>query len=197
MRPGGHLSMSIINDALKKTQTKLNTTENTEARNPETTQKETTTPLNIYEKTQKKAQEQQNAQPKTEQKSSMPETPLRSAKKWIKTFSITVLILAGLSSGFLSISRSQAAKKFLHSLKKDRPSSKKLITKQSASKPRKYKTGELVLNGTSLIDGKKVALINDEIYEVGEVINGNKITSIDLNKVELLGDEKIITLKVH
>ncbi len=34
-------------------------------------------------------------------------------------------------------------------------------------------------------------------YEIGEMVNGKKITSINLNKIELRDAEKIITLRVH
>lgn len=190
--------MSIINDALKKTQVHLKKTESKEDKKPEPKQENPTTPTNIYEKLYKKSREKQNTQNQTGPKkdTSTPDAPLRAAKKWFKTVIAIIVLLAGLSGGFLFISRSPGTRKFLNSLKKDRPSSKGAIAKHPP-KARKYKAGELVLNGTSLIDGKRVALINDEIYEIGEVIDGNKITSIDLNKVELLGDEKIITLKVH
>ena len=53
------------------------------------------------------------------------------------------------------------------------------------------------MNGTSLIDGKMVALINDQIYEPGEVVNGMSIISIEMNKVELSDDQKITTLHVR
>ena len=64
-------------------------------------------------------------------------------------------------------------------------------------KKRVYKPGDLVLNGISTIDGKKVALINDEIYQIGEVVNNKTITHIGRDTVELRNDEKIFTIKVR
>lgn len=48
-----------------------------------------------------------------------------------------------------------------------------------------YKPGELVLSGTSLIENKRVALINGDIYEPGDIVEGYRIISVDLSKVEL------------
>ncbi|MCB9747710.1 MAG: hypothetical protein H6755_04800 [Candidatus Omnitrophica bacterium] len=47
------------------------------------------------------------------------------------------------------------------------------------------------------MDSKRVALINNEIYELGEYINGMKIININLKKVDLLNKDDIITLHVR
>ncbi len=60
---------------------------------------------------------------------------------------------------------------------------------------RKYKPGELVLSGTSFVEDKRVALINDDIYEVGDIVEGYRVTSIEIKEVELQnlrGDNSII-----
>ena len=54
----------------------------------------------------------------------------------------------------------------------------------------------LQLKGTMLTNNKYVALINNEIYEIGEYIDSAKIINITLEKVELLDDTQIRTLYV-
>lgn len=53
----------------------------------------------------------------------------------------------------------------------------------------------LILSGTMMMGDKRVALINNGIYEVGEFVEGKKVTAITLEKVDLLDGENIITLK--
>ncbi len=53
----------------------------------------------------------------------------------------------------------------------------------------------LILSGTMMMGDKRVALINNGIYEVGEFVEGKKVTAIALEKVELLDGENIIILK--
>lgn len=121
---------------------------------------------------------------------------LGSAKKWIKTAAMVAVYLLFLTGSFFFVSRYKPVQDFLGSLKKNKTPSRAHIVNQIPKK-RTYKPGELVLNGTSLIDGRRVALINDEIYEIGEVIDGKKITSINLNKIELSDNETVVTLRVH
>jgi hypothetical protein len=184
--------MSIINDALKKAQISIKKTDKPPEKKPEPKSEPSTS--NVYEKLYQKQESAVKGQ--QEGKTADKKSPgLRSAKKWVKTFAMVIISLAILSGSFYFLSRYKPVKDFLSSLRKI-PASRAYLPKQ-APKRRSYKPGELVLNGTSLIDGKRVALINDEIYQVGEIINGKKITSINLNKIELQDDEKIITLRVH
>lgn len=44
---------------------------------------------------------------------------------------------------------------------------------------------DLVLNGIMTQQGKMIALINNKIYELGDEINGKKITKITLDRIEL------------
>ena len=192
--------MSIINDALKKAQSSFKKTDKTPAEEKKQKNPADQSTLNVYEKLYKKQADQQNAsvpgKNQKEKEADKKTSTLRSAKRWIKTFAVVSVCLLLLSGSFFFIARLQPVRDFFHSVKKNRVSSRTYIASQ-APKIRTYKPGELILNGTSLIDGKRVALINDEIYEVGEVINGKKITSINLNKIELRDNEKIITLRVH
>ena len=192
--------MSIINDALKKTQLnfKKKNKPAEKQEEPQAAQADQST-SNVYEKLYQKQQDLQSAssaarrqQANTSDKSST----LRSAKKWIKISTTTAVCLLFLAGGLYFLSRFEPVQDFFRSIKRKTAPSRNYIARQ-AQKRRSYKPGELVLNGTSLIDGKRVALINDEIYQVGETINGKKITSINMNQIELRDDEKIITLRVH
>ena len=192
--------MSIINDALKKVQLNFKKTDKPPVQEKKQENPADQSTSNIYEKLYKKQTDRQNASaPGKGQKKKEADkktSTLRSVKRWIKTSAVVAVCLLFLSGSFFFIARLQPVKDFFLSIKKTRSSSRAYITKH-APKRRTYKPGELVLNGTSLIDGKRVALINDEIYEIGEIINGKQITSINLNKIELRDNEKIITLKTH
>jgi hypothetical protein len=48
-----------------------------------------------------------------------------------------------------------------------------------------------------VVDNQRVALINGEIYEVGDYINGKKIVDISLEKVDLLSGDDVISLSVR
>ena len=185
--------MSIINDALKKTQASLNKAKKAPDEKQNSPSNQSTS--NIYEKLYKAQNDQQNGlTPEAGQKKKASDK--EASKKSPKIFPIAVFFLLCALGGFFFIARPQSLQSFLHSIKKKSISSKPPAVRK-VPKKRKYKAGELVLNGTSLIDEKRVALINDEIYETGEIINGMKITSIDLNKVELRNDEETITLRDH
>lgn len=58
------------------------------------------------------------------------------------------------------------------------------------------KKGELILSGIVEMDGKSFALINKEFYEVGESVEGAKITKITPDSIEILQKGKTRTIKV-
>ena len=62
--------------------------------------------------------------------------------------------------------------------------------------PPPAKTKGLVLNGIMTIDGHPVALINNIIYEVGDDVDGSRITTIDLDHVELNNGKQAVILKL-
>ena len=55
----------------------------------------------------------------------------------------------------------------------------------------------LILNGIMMDQNKMVALINGEIYETGDLIDGKEIKKITLERVELTDGEKVTTLSVR
>lgn len=199
--------MSIINDALKKAQKSLTRTEKPVDKDPKT--QATPAPAapkshdgksisNVYEKLHKPRvnQDQRTAAPKHEDEVVHMTPQQRSAKNWAKMAGSTLLILVFVAGGLYLAQQYAPVKNIFASLKKSSRRSGFQFASAPAKK-RKYKPGELVLNGTSLIDGKMVALINDEIYEPGDVVNGMSIVNIELNKVELADDQKITTLHVR
>jgi len=194
--------MSIINDALKKTQAKLNKTSNKpeDPKTETTPQEEPDNITNVYEKLyQSRKEKQKNANP-TDVATPTKETtqPLRRAKTFFKNTIILLLSLAGIIGSYYYLTHNETVHQFFPSITKFKINTKPRQTSAPTSaKKRIYKSNDLVLNGTSLIDEKYAALINDEIYEVGDIINGKKITLIDLNKVELQDNDTIITLKTH
>ena len=57
--------------------------------------------------------------------------------------------------------------------------------------------GALTLNGIMMTGKKQVALINNKIYEVGDMVNDKKIIDITMDKVELLDGGNTIILNVR
>lgn len=55
----------------------------------------------------------------------------------------------------------------------------------------------LVLSGIMMVEDKRVALINGEVYEMGEHIDGFKITNISLDRVELSNGVRTRVLSVR
>jgi len=68
-----------------------------------------------------------------------------------------------------------------------------------STKPAKKETVQqgIVLNGIMLMGEKRVALINNKIYEVGDSIDGKEILSISPEMVKIKDGENIKTLKVQ
>jgi len=194
--------MSIINDALKKTQLRFRKPKKDKKKESEEPQKSagsTEEMTNVYEKMYKEKQIKTsafNTQMPPEDKPSSKVSPLDIGKKVLKALPVFIFLIASLYVFFVVLSRNLPVKDFMRSAKIKSRSSQLRVFKPTPKK-RVYSPGELILNGTSLMDGKKVALINDEIYELGDVIEGRKITSIIPNEVELRDDEKIITIKVR
>ncbi|MBI5415971.1 MAG: hypothetical protein HZA29_04065 [Candidatus Omnitrophica bacterium] len=62
--------------------------------------------------------------------------------------------------------------------------------------PRRQKRG-LTVDGVMMNNGKIMALINGEIYETGDYIDGKKITNITLNEVVLMDKDEVTVLGVR
>ncbi len=64
------------------------------------------------------------------------------------------------------------------------------------SSPVQSPENALTLKGIITMNNKQSALINDEIYEEGSMVQGKEITNISLDEVKLLDNGKIITLTI-
>jgi len=71
-----------------------------------------------------------------------------------------------------------------------------IVVTAESPKPIKIKKGEILLSGIVMMDGKDFALINKEFYEVGETVEGAKITKITDDGIEILQRGKARTIKV-
>lgn len=211
--------MSIINEALKKTQTNLNNFKGK--------------PIAIADDRIAAGQKTwqppaaQPAQPFTPAPSSAPAaTPApqakrTSTKRWYLIV-ITEILVLGLAAWILFIFQPQLFRSSLHP--KRSPAARKSITTTAQPKPEaslpqpvpaasaslatreplaeiKFSMGapakNLVLNGIMMDQNKMVALINGEIYEVGDYIGDQRINKITLNRVELRDGDNVTILEVR
>ena len=126
---------------------------------------------------------------KTEHLGLKPSLPSR--KSWIKIIFILVFIFFVGSGMLLGI--------FPHILNqpyKSAPTIAEPKFSKSKEVPQPTEKNPLILSGTMMMGDKRVALINNEIYEVGESVEGKKIINITLEKVELLDGPNTLILKV-
>ena len=195
--------MSIINDALKKAQKSLTKTKKTIPEEPKNTPPKTfdgASISNVYEKLHKPQDGTGKNIPGNARKNAADVVHMSPQRKpafhWVKSAVVIIFYLACIAGGLFLASRYVPLDNVRAFFQKSKQKSR-YPSPPPPVKKRQYKPGELVLNGTSIIDGKKVALINDEIYEMGELVNGMSIVSIGLDKVELSDDQKITTLRVH
>lgn len=120
-----------------------------------------------------------------------------SKRKWFPWFSLIPLAVVTGVFTFL----------FVHSLKLSqmsfvpmpypaRPVPYLRQTKGQPPPPISRQEGNLSIQGVMVIDDKPVVLINEEIYEEGEYIQGKRIISITLKEVKILDKNQIHTLRV-
>ena len=159
--------MSIIHDALKKTQTNLHTA------NPVTASPRPTNPNSM-------ASPQQKSEPLIS-----PSVKTSDAKMIV--FISIVLILVGIFAAYL-------VNLLLSSSKS--PVSQTPMVKQK-NPVYKLDKGAIVLSGTMMMGDRQVALINDDIYEIGDTIQGKKIIDISLKEVQLEENGRVTTISVN
>ena len=163
--------MSIINDALKKTQQNVANHQNS------------SNISELYANLHSKKPVEERPNPASPAKAVQKISEKSSPKKILMLVFFVIGIAVFLSSLILIFSSKKPPKPI--------EVVKSLLTqgtsKLKAPEPKRtYEKGELFLNGTMEMQGKTVALINDEIYEVGDIVNGQEITAIRLDGVELL-----------
>lgn len=166
--------MSIINDALKKTQSDLLT----KALKPSAQEEKKPTPAQA-------TLPLRSSGPAAPESAQLKKTTKRSVDRTQVLLGITigfcVCLLAGMILIFNQISSHGLA----------------TTSRKAVRRPHKNSSSEIVISGVITRNNKNVALINNEIYEVGETINGKKIVNITLEKVELLDGGKIKSYPVH
>lgn len=193
--------MSIINEALKKAQENLEKNNPNEKQN--TSQNKNT---NIADKKQKQTTG-----------SSVFNAPIQSTVRPDKididqtvnnkiNFAVgaSLLILVLFISGFLILKKSSQSmaqnntspvstlerNPIATQLTKSKSSRKSLWNKNTQDE-------ELIVNGIMTEGTKKIALVNNEIYQIGDYIRGWKLVEIDLDRIQLLDNGKILTIKVR
>ena len=176
--------MSIINDALKKTQQNFNKQNDQDI-------------SSLYNQLHTKPKREETLKASSSPTSEKISTPQKSnPKKVASLFLIVAGIALLLSFIFLTVTGKSSKTKPLALVKsmvaKETAKMRKSVEKRPA--PQK---GELFLNGTMEMQGKTVALINDGIYEIGDTVEGKKIVDIRLDGVELLDGEQKIFLSAH
>jgi hypothetical protein len=193
--------MSIINDALKKTQMSFKRPKKKDQEQAQADPKPKEDGIvNVYEKMYKDREEQSKLSsgvltpgkkaPKDSKKTSS------KSREWLKTAFAALFLIASLSFAFAFLSNYEPLQDYIRSKTGKTRSSRDRLIKHMPKK-RVYKDGDLVLNGISVIDGLKVALINDEIYKIGDKVDDKEITSINSDSVELRDDEKVFTITVR
>ena len=201
--------MSIINDALKKVQSNLPPEESTTgpADTPLTNSslapaQKTLATLEQEELAKKSAAlTQQSPQTAPVTKSIPPQRRSRGA------LALAFLIVSLTAAGFVSwenpairIPVKRLLKKIYDfSLLSARSATRHPVVTQEISPPNRASkvSAEIVLQGIMTMNNKQVALINDEIYEKGSVVQGKKILNIFSDRIELEDQDKRLTITLY
>ncbi len=204
--------MSIIHDALKKTQANLNNNEQKKSPEPNMTSEpnksEHNPPqdmLNIYEKLHKKPEPTVPPPTKINPGKPTKKTATRQENPVMNFFAILLclLIISGAIWFIYQYYAQDMEKKGVDLKKVFNIKPKKLNfhivapTKNAApisAANNNLPPGAIILNGITTMGDKRVALINNEIYQVGETIEGKRITDISMQKVELVDSNGNVTI---
>lgn len=193
--------MSIINDALKKAQASLN----------KRTYKDIT---KSYQKIETLNEKPKNKPAPLQPSSAVPQIKRRPESQqrneepqnmtiWVGTSAITAcIILTGLYYIIKPSAEQNTTVKIspivvTQSTMEQTAQPIRPQPPQRISRPFIPKQDNLILSGISIIAGRKVAIINDKIYELGESVKGRKIVDIRRKEVDLLENGKILTIDVR
>jgi len=209
--------MSIINDALKKTQQNLNPTTDAKAKDQSAAPPSESQPQLGDERFARPAGLTPSAgtanfsNPPPPQPSYAPlpsaAKPATGSKKVQPNRTGQLLLVLVIAAGFFAYQQGYFKKTalklpdfpFLQKEKKNgtkRSSSRPLMRQAPAKAAVPQNPGELTLNGITDLGEKVVALINNQIYEVGDSVLGMKIIAIEKNAVQLEGNGITKVLKI-
>ncbi len=184
--------MSIINDALKKTQ------DNLEKKEPKDMSE-------VYAKLHGESP----AAPEGSKNTSQKPTPAKENKKKtssnLSQYLILLVLLIGI--GFViknyypqliprQLSFNLNFKKIFNQVRSSSSPTFRPFSPQKKTAQPPINANSIVLQGTLAREGKNVALLNDRIYESGESINGKTIVNITLKKVDIKDGDRIVSLTV-
>lgn len=207
--------MSIINEALKKTQTNLNNLKGKPIAVADDR-------IAVRQKTwhppaAQPSQPFTQAPPRAPAATPAPQAKRTASKRWYLIVIAEILVL-GLAAWVLFIfqpqlfrssiqpKRSPAARRSITTTAQPKPAASLPQPAPAASMPQplaeiKFSMGapakNLVLSGIMMDQKKMVALINGEIYEVGNYISGQRVNKITLNRVELRDGDNVTILEVR
>ena len=153
MCTGDWTKMSIINDALKKAQASL-------------------------EKKSKKKSEDKTSPSPTVEAPKIVKGSIKKKKAWYKTIVALISVFFFIIGILLTI--------LLFLMKESSQttiSSNNIRTRLKPAIKRNYAKDELILSGLTSIGSKSAAIINDDVYQVGEEVNGYIIEAINLKEV--------------
>lgn len=179
--------MSIIHDALKKAQTNLEKgVENKYSFSDKESQTTgiTNTPPESLQPSNTSATENKNN---------------KTSRSFLLLNILIILFTIGSIAYFIFNSNSKISLNLSFPFQKEGISKPETpISTQEISTPRKTVLTKIALNGTMLMGVKQVALINGEIYEVGEKIGEEILSKIALQSIELTDQEgNIRTISVR
>lgn len=186
--------MSIIHNALKKTQKELKIKSGTSSQ--ETPQPKSNEDISkLYETLHQSSPSSSSKFQKEDRQKPKPERPAETGKNKTTQIIITLIFVFAFAVGVMAY----FFPKYLpHSFSQSiNPKTKTEGTAIAPEAKKMYDQNQIVVNGTVVMDEKRMALINDNFYEIGDVINGKKIMNIALDRVEFLDEQgKTLTLKV-
>lgn len=174
--------MSIINDALKKTQENLD-------KKPEGDNKDVS---QIYDKLHKNQTDPKSPPPLPGAKETKPKVEKKS--NTVASIFILLALIAALYFVYTFYYAKGNNKIDLGKFKMPKSKSSSTRHTPAPTPTRDFKPGELVLSGIFTTGDRRAALINDKIYEVGQEVNGNKIISIAVDKVEVMDIKGQVTI---
>ncbi len=174
--------MSIIHEALKKAQADLEKQENHGL-------------TKMYEDLHRPSPQRQESSTIIAPSKPSP-TPTKSWLKIILTSTCIFFLSLSVLFGIFIYLTTESIKPPVPTPQNTTPNAIQPQFSKDKALPKPTEKNPLILSGTMMTGDKWVALINNEIYEVGETVEGKRILDITLEKVELRDGANTLILKV-